>query len=220
MTTLRPAVLEASTYPLYQCRTTDMVSDAVIYEALASDTTSRRIMVTGLEPSVGDIVEISLILNLMKTKGVPFQTVHAGNRSDGYKRNKGLYNESATAYQMAVTGENAYFNVSQKGREDVAAGVVSKFPLATVDGNFIDIAPDFSGLKSASILNASGCSTKVKIDLSQSRRRRASMPTATMSEDGWNTTQKKRHPRKLEPRPAPSSSDFSHQPRHQAHAPR
>lgn len=147
MTTVRPAVLEASSSPLYQCRAIDMVSDAVIYEALASDATSKRIMAKGLAPSVGDIVGIRLNLNLMKTKGVPVQTVHAGNRSDGYKRNKGLYNGSAIAYQKAVTVENAYFNVSQKGREDVASGTVSKFPLASVDGTFMDITPDFSGIE-------------------------------------------------------------------------
>lgn len=147
MPTVRPAVLEASTYPLYQCRTINMVSDAVIDEALASDATSQRIMAKQLAPSVGDIVGIRLNLNLMKTKGVPVQTVHAGNRSDGYRRNKGLYNGAAIAYQKAITVENAFFNVSQKGREDVASGAVSKFPLASVDGEFTDILPDFSGIE-------------------------------------------------------------------------
>jgi hypothetical protein len=147
MTTVRSAVFEASTYPLYQCRTIDMVSDAIIDEALASDVTSKRIMAKRLAPVVGDIVGIRLNLNLMKSKGVPVQTVHAGNRSDGYKRNKGLYNGSAIAYRKSVTVENAYFNVSQKGREDVASGAVSKYPLASVDGTFVDVTPDFSGIE-------------------------------------------------------------------------
>ena len=147
MTTVPSAVLEASTYPLYQFRTIDMVSDAIIDEALASEVTSTRIMAKRLAPVVGDIVGIRLNLNLMKSKGVPVQTVHAGNRSDGYKRNKGLYNRSAIAYQKAFTVENAYFNVSQKGREEVASGAVNKYPLASVDGTLVDVAHDFSGIE-------------------------------------------------------------------------
>ena len=143
----RPAILEASTHALYQRRSIVMVSDDIVEEALASDATSKRIMSKGPAPAVGDIVGIRLNLNLIKSKGVPVQTIHAGNRSDGYKRNKGLYNGSAIAYQKAITLNNAYFNVSQKGREDVASGAVSKFPLASVDGAFIDVAPDFSGLE-------------------------------------------------------------------------
>lgn len=144
---IRPAIMEASTHALYQHRSIVMVSDDVVEEALVSDATSKRIMSKGLAPVVGDIVGIRLNLNLIKSKGVPVQTVHAGNRSDGYRRNKGLYNGSAIAYQKAVTLENAYFNVSQKGREDVASGAASKFPLASVDGAFMDVAPDFSGLE-------------------------------------------------------------------------
>lgn len=144
---IQPAVLEASTHALYQHRSIVMVSDDVVEEALASDATSKRIMSKCLAPAVGDIVGIRLNLNLIKSKGVPVQTVHAGNRSDRYRRNKGLYNGSAIAYQKAITLENAYFNVSQKGREDVASGAVSKFPLASVDGAFMDVAPDFSGLE-------------------------------------------------------------------------
>lgn len=143
----RPAILEASTHALFQRRCIVMVSDEVVEEALASDATSKRIMSKGLAPTVGDIVGIRLNLNLIKSKGVPVQTVHAGNRSDGYTRNRGLYNGSAIAYQKAVTLHNAYFNVSQKGREDVASGAVSKFPLASVDGAFMNSAPDFSGLE-------------------------------------------------------------------------
>ena len=143
----RPAIMDASTHSLYQQRTIVMVPDDVVKEALDSDTTSKRIMSKGLAPALGDIVGIRLNLNLIKSKGVPVQTVHAGNRSDGYKRNRGLYNGAAIAYQKAVTLENAYFNVSQKGREDVASGAVSKFPLASVDGAFMDTTPDFSGLE-------------------------------------------------------------------------
>ena len=123
-----------------------MVSDDV-ENALDFDATSKRIMQKGLAPAVGDIVGIRLNLNLIKSKGVPVQTVHAGNRSDGYKRKRCLYNGVAIAYQKAVTLENAYFNVSQKGREDVALRAVSKFPLASVDGALMDVAPDFSGLE-------------------------------------------------------------------------
>jgi hypothetical protein len=143
----RPAILNASAHALYQTRSIVMVSDEVVEGALASDATSKRIMSKGLAPAAGDIVGIRLNLNIIKSKGVPVQTVHAGNRSDGYTRNKGLYNGSAIAYHKVVTLENAYFNVSQKGREDVASGTVSKFPLASVDGAFMDTVPDFSGLE-------------------------------------------------------------------------
>jgi hypothetical protein len=125
----RPAILNASTHALYQTRSIVMVSDEVVEEALASDATSKRIMSKGLAPAAGDIVGIRLNLNLIKSKGVPVQTVHAGNRSDGYTRNKGLYNGSAIAYHKVVTLRNASFNVTQKAGRTWHPALSASFPL-------------------------------------------------------------------------------------------
>ena len=207
----RPAIMEASTHPLYQQRTIVMVPDDVVEEALDSDATSKRIMSKGLAPALGDIVGIRLNLNLIKSKGVPVQTVHAGNRSGGYKRNKGLYNGSAIAYEKVVTLENAYFNVSQKGREDVASGTVSKFPLASVDGAFMDVAPDFRGWKSVLIRSVCGSFAIAKIGRSDLQNGPPSMPIASMSGAALSTTQKRQHQRKSVWRHAVSCSNLFYQ---------
>lgn len=145
--TNRPAVLDAKDHPLYQCRSLAMVSDEIVEQALAADATSKRIMSKGMVPAAGDIVGVRLNLNVFKSQGVAVQTIHAGNRSDGYTRNKGLYNGSAVTYQKVVSLANCYFNVSQKGREQIASGEASKFPMASCDGVFMEVEPDFDGIE-------------------------------------------------------------------------
>jgi hypothetical protein len=106
-----------------------MVSDEVVEEALALDATSKLIMRKGLAPAAGDIVGIRFNLNLIKRKGVP--TV----RRLGNGVPQGRY-----------TGKRVLQCVAKRqgGR---ASGAVSKFPLASVDGAFMDTAPDLLGLK-------------------------------------------------------------------------
>jgi hypothetical protein len=111
-----------------------MVSDEVVEEALALDATSKLIMRKGLAPAAGDIVGIRFNLNLIKSKGVPIQSVHAGNRPDDYRRNTGLYDGSAMAYHKDVTLENVYFNALRKGREDGHLVLSASFPLLRLTG--------------------------------------------------------------------------------------
>lgn len=119
-------------------RSIQVVSDEIAVEAVLSDATAVRIMSKGLAPHDGDLVGVRLNLNLLKNKGVPIQTIHAGNHSGGHIRNKGLFNGAAIAYQKVVTLKNAYFNVSQSSRENIASGKSSKFPMASVDGIFVE----------------------------------------------------------------------------------
>ena len=47
-----------------------------------------------------------------------------------------------------VVLRDAYFNVSQKGREKIASGAESKFPMASIDGHLVDVeAPSFDGIE-------------------------------------------------------------------------
>lgn len=142
-----PAVFEAEHHTLYQKRSIDLVSDDVVAAALDADATARKVMQKGLFPKEGDIVGCRLNLNIQKSQGVSVMTVHRGNSSDGYKRNKGLYNGAALCYLKVVTLRDVYFNVQQSGREKIASGSVSKFPMASADGRFADCGANFDGIE-------------------------------------------------------------------------
>lgn len=139
--------LDARDHPLYRKRTVEMVSDEIVAAALNADATARKVMQKGLHPEVGQIIGCRLNLNIQKSQGVALLTIHRGNSSDGYKRNKGLYNGSALCYLKAVTMRNVFFNVQQSGREKIASGCVSKFPMASADGEFVDCSAEFDGIE-------------------------------------------------------------------------
>lgn len=125
-----------------------MVEEAAVQAALQADKASAKIMAKGLRPNAGDLCGVRLNLNVQKSQGVPVQTLHAGNSSDGYKLNRGLYNGATLWYQRVVVLRDAFFNVSQKGREKIASGAESKFPMASIDGLLVDDeAPSFDGIE-------------------------------------------------------------------------
>lgn len=103
------SVFEAKLHPLYQKRSIDLVSDDVVAAALDADATARKVMQKGLLPNEGDIVGCRLNLNIQKSQGVSVMTVHRSNSSDGYKRNKGLFNGAALCYLKVVTLRDVYF---------------------------------------------------------------------------------------------------------------
>lgn len=142
-----PLVIDAKQHPLYKERTIELISDQVVAAALYADATARKVMQKGLHPKDGQVVGCRLNLNIQKSQGVAVMTVHQGNSSEGYKRNKGLYNGSALCYLKVVTLRDTYFNVQQSGRERIAAGEVSKFPMASADGRFADCGANFDGIE-------------------------------------------------------------------------
>lgn len=115
-----------------------MVDDETVARALAADKTCARVMAKGLRPVAGDLIGVRLNLNLFKSQKVAVQTIHKGNRSGRYKDGAGFFNGSPLRYEKAVVLASCYFNVSQQGRERIASGTVSKFPMASCDGEFVD----------------------------------------------------------------------------------
>lgn len=132
-----PTRIVAATHPLFLQRTPLMVADAEVRTALEADATSRRILAKGRSPGNGDLVGVRLNINLLKSQGVPVQTVHAGNASGGHRRNKGFFNGEVLTYRKWVQLRDAYFNVHQTGREKIATGAESKYPMASIDGEYV-----------------------------------------------------------------------------------
>lgn len=138
--------MQATDHPLYAERFVQMVADDVVARELAADAGSRRVLAKGVSLTAGQVVGVRLHLPLAK-KGVPVQTVHAGNQSDGYMCGRGLYNGAALTYLRCVRLKNAYFNVGQVAREKIASGAEGKHPMASIDGEFSLDAPGFSGVE-------------------------------------------------------------------------
>lgn len=101
----------------------------------------------------GDIVGVRLNLNITKVspKHV-FISIHKGedNSRDKtkYLKNRSFFTGEIIDYSRAIFISNAFFNVNQLAREQVASGQVSNFPMASVDGTFEkkDIPEGFNGI--------------------------------------------------------------------------
>jgi hypothetical protein len=125
-----------------------MVDDEVVDRALAADKTCARIMAKGQRPAAGELVGVRLNLNLFKSQKVAVQTIHKGNRSGRYKDGAGFFNGQSLWYQKAVVLNSCSFNVSQSGRECIASGAVSKYPMASCDGELVDEpSPSLEGVE-------------------------------------------------------------------------
>lgn len=140
--------MKAELSPLYQRRTVHTVSDTEVLNALASNATARRILAKNQPPQPGDLVGVRVSINIIKSTGVAVQTIHAGSRSAGYKVNKGFFNRPVVGYEKVVTLRDAYFNVAQLAREQIASNRDSKSPMASVDGTYVEtVRPDFDGIE-------------------------------------------------------------------------
>lgn len=125
-----------------------IIDDAEIDRALAGDKVCARVMAKQLRPAPGDLVGVRLNLNIWKSRKVPVQTLHKGNGTGRHRKNAGFYNGAVLWYQKIVVLRDAYFNVAQPGREKIASGTESKFPMASVDGVLVDCEePSFEGIE-------------------------------------------------------------------------
>lgn len=143
-------IVNAEESPLYKTRDVEGIlkhSPSDVQTALQTDATSVRIMNKGHRFASGDLVGARLNINVLKNTGVPVLTLHAPTNKTGYKNNNGFYNGEAKQYQYVVNLKNAYFNVNQQGRENIAAGIQNKFPMASVDGEYAHGAPNFDGVE-------------------------------------------------------------------------
>ena len=111
---------------------------ADVARALASDAVARRVMAKGVELLAGDVIGVRLNLNIAKA-GVLVHTIHRGTPNGGHQRGRGLWNGEVIGYEDFVVLRDAYFNVSQPGREVIAAGGKAKFPMASIDGHLLTL---------------------------------------------------------------------------------
>jgi|DEB0MinimDraft_6_1074348.scaffolds.fasta_scaffold00455_4 hypothetical protein len=109
------------------------MSQLMVDDALATDATSRRILAKGINVEAGRKVGVRLNLNVMKNTGVPVQTVH----------DKSATGEALT-YAPAVTVKNAELYVNQNAREKIVTFQENKFPMASVNGEFVASGTDLN----------------------------------------------------------------------------
>ena len=143
-------IINAEDHPLYQKRDHSSIglkSDNEVHAALNSDATSVRIMGKGHKFADGEKTGVRLNINVLKNTKVPVLTMHSATNKTGYKNGNGFYNGEAKEYKQTATLHHAYFNVNQRGRENIAAGKQNKFPMASVDGDNYNKKPNFDGVE-------------------------------------------------------------------------
>ena len=104
----------------------ERLTNRIVDEALSTDATSRRIIGKNVEVKEGQKVGIRLNLNVMKNTGVPVQTLHDKTATG-----------EALKYAGAVMVKNPNLNVNQNARKKIVTFQENKFPMASVDGEFL-----------------------------------------------------------------------------------
>ena len=134
--------------PLYRRRSPEealamrdgkMMTNKLVDDALSTDATSRRIMAKDATVNQGQKVGIRLNLNVMKNTGVPVQTMHDKTASG-----------EALRYAPAVMVKNPTLFVNQNARRKIVTFQENKFPMASVNGEFLSDQLDqmnFNGVK-------------------------------------------------------------------------
>lgn len=128
----------ASESPLYRTHQLHQHTQAQIDEALRSDKTATRILDKGVQIVAGQLVGIRINLNIWKARQVAVHTVHQATNAAGYRTGSGFYRGTVIGYLPAVLVRDAFFNVNAKSRQEIAAGEVSKHPMASLDGTYIN----------------------------------------------------------------------------------
>lgn len=104
---------------------------------LATDAVAARVMAKNAYPAAGDLIGVRLNLNIYKSTGISVHTLHRATNKTGYRTNKGFFRGEVIGYAPAVILKDAYFNVDQAAREEIASGSGSKRPMASVDGTYV-----------------------------------------------------------------------------------
>lgn len=141
------AQLEAS---LSLQRNCSVPSLDAIHQALQCDATARRILAKEVFPQDAELVGVRLNINVLNKTGVAVHSIHRATSKDGHTKGRGFYRGEVINYLPVVVLREAFFNVQQSGREGIAIGSVSKFPMASIDGAFVHLSDtdvDFSGVE-------------------------------------------------------------------------
>lgn len=97
---------------------------------------ARRVLAKAQSPEVGQLVGVRLNISVMKNTGIAAHSIHRATSLHGHETGSGFYRGEVISYLPVVRLKNAYFSVSQSGREAIASRSQSKFPIASVDGEF------------------------------------------------------------------------------------
>jgi hypothetical protein len=119
-----------------------MLSDETEKQALNTHATSRKIMEQNNQVNVGDRVGVRLNLNVLSNTGVPVQALHEITSTGNVK--------NVLKYGTAITIKNPTLFVNQEAREKIATFQDNKFPMASVNGEFVSSKIDeanFDGVK-------------------------------------------------------------------------
>lgn len=118
-------------------------------EALQRDAVARRVLAKGESPEVGQLVGVRLNINVMKNTGIAAHSIHRATSLHRHETGSGFYRGEVISYLPVVRLKHAYFSVSQSGREAIASHAQSKFPIASVDGEFCKCAkkPNCDGIE-------------------------------------------------------------------------
>lgn len=134
---------------LYRERSLPVPTMESIQQAINKDAVARRVLAKAMHPCVGDVVGVRLNLNIERSSGALVHTIHKGTTTGGHTRGKGLYRGEVVAYLPVVVLKNVYLNVHQVSRDRIASGMISKCPMASIDGTYIEQPeiPSFAGVE-------------------------------------------------------------------------
>lgn len=120
-----------------------------ILRALNTDAVARRILKKNERPQENQLVGVRLNINVLKRTGLAAHSIHRASSPNGHIKGRGLYHGEVISYLPVVVQKDAFFSVSQKGREAIASGSMAKHPMASIDGRFIPIlgTPSFEGVE-------------------------------------------------------------------------
>lgn len=152
----RPKVIDAKDSPHYQ-RRGDMrpKSESEGRAMMEWHKKTREIAERGTMPKNGDIVgvraNLALIDVIKKKTGerVVVQTLHKSSAKSRDNLHAGTPG-AVINYGMAFVVRNGKFRVNQQGRADIATGKAAKFPMASVDGEYVaepDAGTMFDGVE-------------------------------------------------------------------------
>lgn len=131
------------TFSLASVISDKVVENKEISKALLDDGQSRAVMAKNNKIEPNQKVGIRLNLNVLKSTGIPVQTIHDKTATG-----------EALSYAPVVTLKDVTFNVNQTARQKIATFQDNKFPMASVDGSFVSSNIDeidknngFSGIR-------------------------------------------------------------------------
>lgn len=103
---------------------------------IETDGRFQRVQAKNALPANFALIGVRPNLNTPKGAPAPVQTIHKGNRTPTHRDGKGFWNNTVLAYAPFVVLRNAFFNVHPEAQRKIALGATTKYPMASVDGEY------------------------------------------------------------------------------------